>query len=689
MPTQLEPALMQPRIADEFDVQIRREWLLTNGRGGFASGTAVGVPTRRYHGLLIAAARPPLERWLLLAAMLERVTVDGRAYEPATFEFDQAFHPRGFTWQTEFDVRNHRPEPWVQFVYEMDGIRLTKRLIMPRGQDEVRVCYRLEGPAGTPLALELSPFVAMRDFHVLTRAFPEGFPVEKTDNAVAIDALHDGPRLWLRPEQKKGGSPVTFEAQPDWWYGFHYREEAARGQDCREDLFNPGFFRATGTSLIEVDIRASAEFPESVGQVNPDVASGPSTIGRPESTGRSDDLPYRLDFPPSLSEPTIEERLLEAADAFVVARQRPDRSHATTILAGYHWFGDWGRDAFIAMPGLLLETGRYAEARSVLETFASAQKDGLIPNRFSDYGDECDFNSVDASLWFIHAAVLYARMSGDSAAWRSWLGPACEHVIEAYIAGTDFKIGMDVDALISCGDASMQLTWMDAKCGDVVFTPRHGKPVEVNALWYQDLCLLAERLRDDDPQRASRYEELASRVAQSFTHAFWNDADRCLYDVVRDRWRDRSVRPNQIFAVSLPNSPLDEVQRRAVLSCVECELLTPYGLRSLSWRDPAYRRRYEGNPYQRDGAYHQGTVWAWLVGPYVEAYLRLHEFTSTAKANMRRRLMPLIEHLDEAGIGSVSEIFDGDPPHAPRGCIAQAWSVAVLLRAWRMTEPGA
>jgi predicted glycogen debranching enzyme len=253
--------------------------------------------------------------------------------------------------------------------------------------------------------------------------------------------------------------------------------------------------------------------------------------------------------------------------------------------------------------------------------------------------------------------------------------------------GTNFDIRMDGDGLISCGNASTQLTWMDAKVGDVVFTPRHGKPVEINALWYHALLIMAEELQSIDRQRATTLRQLADRVAESFVDAFWNEAGRCLFDVVRDRWKDRAVRPNQIFAVSLPHSPLDEVKQRAVLSCVECDLLTPYGLRSLSWRDPAYRRRYEGHLFQRDSAYHQGTVWAWLMGPYIEAYLRVHEQSPSAKSKMRTRLAPLIAHLDDAGIDSVSEIFDGDPPHTPRGSIAQAWSVAELLRAWRMTEP--
>jgi predicted glycogen debranching enzyme len=355
----------------------------------------------------------------------------------------------------------------------------------------------------------------------------------------------------------------------------------------------------------------------------------------------------------------------------VVKRCRPDGSDSCTILAGYPWFGDWGRDTFIALPGLLLETERFAEAREVFRTFASAQKEGLIPNRFSDYGDGCDYNSVDASLWYIHAADSYVRASGDEAFWREVLEPVCARVVDAYTAGTQFDIRMDDDGLVRCGNEQTQITWMDAKFGDIVFTPRHGKPVEINALWYHALCLLAERAEQAASCKAQRYGGLAERVARSWQERFWNEADDCLYDVVRDDLRDPAVRPNQILAVSLPHSPLDRAHQRQVVAKVEQELLTPFGLRSLSPRDPAYRARFEGGPYERDSAYHQGTVWGWLIGPFVEAYLRVNDFSDAARQAMRRAIEPLAAHLDEAGLGSVSEVFDGDLPHRPGGCFAQ------------------
>lgn len=656
-------------MTDSFEAQLQREWLLTNGRGGFASGTCVGVPTRRYHGLLVAAARPPLERWMLLSALFERVGVNGVYEELAGFEFHKTFHPRGFAFLRDFTVSNNPEHPFACFTYETDQARVRKLIVMPRGRDEVVVRYRVDAPPNVPVSLEVCPFVAMRDFHGLTHAFEEGFPFEQSGEHVAVDGSRGGPRLWLHVRCAETGAGVGFEPRPDWWYGFRYRAERARGQDHREDLFMPGWFRTDGNGVIDAVLTATADF--SGGRAPAPAPSVPPSMQRAPA-----------DSPP------VEDRLREAAAAFVVARRAADGDERTTILAGYPWFGDWGRDTFIAMPGLLLETGRFVEARQVLEVFASAQQDGLIPNRFSDYGDGCDYNSVDASLWYIHAADAYCAASGDKDAWRTVLGPACDRVVEAFVRGTRYNIHLDGDGLVACGDAWTQLTWMDAKYGDVAFTPRHGKPVEINALWYHALCAMARRAGGDDVQRAARYRELAERTAEMFNRRFWNAESGCLYDTVRDGGGDPAIRPNQVLAVSLPDSMLEADRQRAVVAVVERELLTPYGLRSLARGNRQYRGRYEGGPFERDSAYHQGTVWGWLIGPYVEAYLRVHGFSPEAKATMRTRLAPLAKHLDEAGIGSVSEVFDGDPPHTPRGCIAQAWSVAELLRAWRMTETG-
>ena len=652
---------------------LQKEWLLTDGQGGFASGTVIGTPARRYHGLLIASARPPLERWALLSSILARVSVDGMRWEAPTFDFGDAMHPSGHELQVDFATGNEPPCPWVRFGYRLGRARFTQVVALPHGRNEAVITYRIEAAPGALLSLELCPFTAMRDFHGRTHAFGEGFPVELIPGGVEVGTWEGGPRLQLTAGADEAAKAPSFEMTREWWYNFFYRHEAHRGLDAREDLFVPGWFRCAGTGRLDVTLRASARF---------------DSIDRAD-TRASIVVPAEL-FDPGVT-PTavapVEQRLREAAAAFVVKRRRPDGSDSCTILAGYPWFGDWGRDTFIALPGLLLETERFAEAREVFRTFASAQKEGLIPNRFSDYGDGCDYNSVDASLWYIHAADSYVRASGDEAFWKEVLEPVCTRVVDAFTAGTEFDIRMDDDGLVRCGNEQTQITWMDGKFGDIVFTPRHGKPVEINALWYHALRLLAERAEQASSCKAQRYGGLAERVARSWLERFWNDADGCLYDVVRDDFRDPAVRPNQILAVSLPHSPLDRAHQRQVVAKVEQDLLTPFGLRSLSPCDPAYRARFEGGPYERDSAYHQGTVWGWLIGPFVEAYLRVNDFSDAARQAMRRAIEPLAAHLDEAGLGSVSEVFDGDPPHRPGGCFAQAWSVSELLRAWRMTEP--
>ena len=648
--------------AEPFERQITREWLLTNGRGGFAAGTLAGVPTRRYHGLLIAAARPPLERWLFLSSVLERVTLNDEAFEFAHFEFDGTFHPKGFAHQTESALNNNASPPFVRFTFEAGDVQLTKWIVLLPDRDEVIVRYRLSTGTAEPVTLGLCPLVAMRDFHGQTRQFDPGFAVDQTQGYVAVDAFFEGPRLWMRADRHDDGPDVTFDPRPDWWQGFKYRVESQRGLDDREDLFVPGWFQVEGHGSIDVALHAAADFGGSVL-----VAPEPVTWSPPAEADES---------------ATEAQRLSQATHAFVVDRLRADGHFSKTILAGYPWFGDWGRDAFIALPGLLLETQRFAEAREVLETFASALADGLIPNRFDDYGLGCIYNSVDASLWYLHAADAYLTASGDETAWPDFLEATYASIINAFHQGTKFNIHADRDGLVVCGDEDLQLTWMDAKCDGVVFTPRHGKPVEINALWYHALCIMADRVADDTG--SERYQRLADLVKKSFVQAFWNKEQKCLYDVVRDDRADDAVRPNQIFAVSLPHSPLNKTQQKSVLSTVRRELLTPFGLRSLSANHPKYAGRYDGGRFGRDSVYHQGTVWGWLIGPYIEAYLRVHDFSATAKAQMRKHLKHLIDHLDEAGLGSVSEIFDGDSPHTPRGCFAQAWSVAELYRAWQM-----
>ena len=649
---------------------LGREWLLTNGLGGYAASTVIGCPTRRYHGLLVSARRPPVGRSVLLAAALERLTIDQETVELANFEFNDALHPRGYLYLKDFDYDLHRPRPFVQFIYQIGQIEIRKRISMVHGHDLVILDYDVSMPPQQTIEFDLLPLVTARDFHNLRRrSATDPFVIESDERCGLWLAETSDQDLSLAglPTAAGGAELVRYDRAPDWWYDFRYRAEAERGMDCGEDLFAPGWWRCRlrgDGKLSWVFVAGSTGMDDARSLA----AAALDTSRRPRGADRPDaDL--------------LVGELHRAADQFVVRRRISGGKSSTTILAGYHWFGDWGRDTFIALPGLLLLTGRNEQAKEVLSTFAEVQADGLIPNRFTDDGAGCDYNSVDASLWFVHAADAYLQATGDEATWNQTLLPACKQVVEACIPGTRYAIAVDADGLLRCGDATTQLTWMDAKQGEAVFTPRHGKPVEIQALWYRALCIVARRCRQSDQGMSARCEQLAQRTRENFGKSFWNHQLNCLYDCLGPDGPDPAIRPNQIFAVSLPDSPLPRAKQRLVVDCVATHLLTPMGLRTLSPESSGYRGRYVGNAFNRDAAYHQGTVWGWLIGPFVEAYLRAHDFAGDARDHCADLIRPLCDHLGQAGLGSVSEIFDGAPPHTPRGCVAQAWSVAELLRA--------
>jgi len=662
-------------LSGSFEELLSREWLITNGLGGYASSTVIGCPTRRYHGLLVSARRPPVARFVLLAAVLERMNVDSRQVELANFEFNGKTHPQGYMYLKDFDYELGQPRPYVQFTYQIEDVEVRKRVSMAHGHDLVTLAYDVAMDRPRNIEFGLLPLVAARDFHSLRRKTAiDSFQAE-TDSQCGLwltDRLDLELSLAGLPAAEGEAELLQFETAFDWWYNFRYRAEAERGMDFGEDLFTPGWWRCR----VRGAARISWTFVG--GSTGLADARARTVVARAERASEGE---------PSVGGYLLLSELYQAADQFVVRRHMPAGRASTTILAGYHWFGDWGRDTCISLPGLLLFTARHEQAREVLSTFAEAQSEGLIPNRFTDDGVGCDYNSVDASLWFVQAADAYLEVTGDRTTWDQMLLPACMRVVDAYAAGTRYGIRLDGDdGLLACGDPTTQLTWMDAKQGDITFTPRYGKPVEVQALWYHILCILAKRLHEADLGTAARCEQMAARTRRSFARAFWNHDAGCLYDCLRPEGPDPAIRPNQIFAVSLADSPLPPSKQRQVVDCVREHLLTPVGLRSLSPSDPAYHGRYVGDAYQRDAAYHQGTVWAWLMGPFVEAHLRAHNFSSQAREQAREWIRPLCQHLTQAGQGSISEIFDGDPPHTPRGCVAQAWSVAELIRAYHLIQ---
>jgi len=615
---------------------ISQEWLLTNGTGAFSSSTVVGCNTRRYHGLLCAALAPPLGRIIALSRIGEILLIDDSQirHELSVNQFPGSFHPRGERYLRRFEL-----DQIAQWHYHVEAATVTKQVMLLMGRNVVAVRYVVDPGAHRHIRLSLLPFLAMRDFHSLRRGTEGRFDLSGRGEELSI--RHNDLTLHLRCDS------AQFIEAPDWWRGHFYAIEAERGLDHLEDLFLPGRFECTITSPTTLTLIASTE-PVQHLDWDAERRRREARCGDPGSI--------------------VLRKLHRAAADFIVARKSPDGSIGSSILAGYPWFGDWGRDTMISLPGLLLCTGRHREAAQVLSLFATYVSEGMIPNRFDDYTNQPSYNTVDASLWFIHACFEYLKASNDTATFEQKLLGACREIVRGYMRGTRYHIRMDEDGLITQGDPTTQLTWMDAKCNNVVFTPRHGKAVEINALWYHVLRLLKE-------------DDLAERVKRSFAATFWISPFRGLCDVVHDRRRDTRIRPNQIFAVSLPNSPLNPDQQSAVVEVVRRELLTPYGLRTLAPGDPQFRARYTGDQFHRDAAYHNGTIWPWLIGPFLEAYLRVHQRSPEAIQQARTWLGPLLSAMDTHGcIGQISEIYEAEPPHRPVGCFAQAWSVAEVLR---------
>lgn len=647
---------------------LDREWLLTNERGSYAAGTVIGCNTSGYHGLLIGALNPPVNRIMALSNCQEIVNSGPQTYHLSTFEFsgEPVLAPCPYLREFRRDIGAH-------FIYEFETIELHKAVYLAPDSDTVVVEYTFEGIM-EPIEFIVRPFVGLRDFHH-TQHDDASLRCDRQGSERVV--RYDAPGSCVL---RMNGAGMDFEDEPQWWFDFTYRLNRQRGQNASEDLWTPGFFRA----LVEEDGRIVfwARLDE---RFRPDQAT---TVDVEVVKNRLADRQRQLLRDAHVTDET-DRRLVLAADQFIVKR-RYDDVEGTSIVAGYPWFADWGRDTFISLPGLLLATGRFDEARSVLCTFAAAAEDGMIPNRFDDRSGPAHFNSVDASLWFINAAFQYLEASEDKTTFNQDLLPVIRWIIDSYQNGTRFGIHADTDGLIRAGDSDTQLTWMDARYDGVTFTPRWGKPVEVNALWHNALCHMHELcLRTDLISDARHYAKMAQQAGDSFCELFWNESLGYLNDTVMPHGRiDTSLRPNQIFAISLPyGPPLSGARQKAIVAAVERELLTPFGLRTLSRRDACYQGRYEGPQRSRDAAYHQGTVWPYLMGPFVEAYLKVNDFKPAGIRRAAELIEPLITHLTTDGcLGSLSEIFDGDEPHEPKGCHAQAWSVGELLRIYRLIK---
>jgi predicted glycogen debranching enzyme len=604
-----------PDVLHDFERASGLEWLETNGLGGWASSSITFANTRRYNGMLVAALPGRTERTVLVAKFDE--TVGG--VDLAANRFPGCIHPRGFEHLVSF-----RRDLFPVWEYVTGGVTLRKTIVAPHGRNVTIIVYEVIDCA-SPFELRLSPFLAGRDYHSLIH-----------DSDAALPYVHINV------------PGATFEAKPDRWKNFVYDRERERGLDSEEDLFTPGAYVITLNRGDVLPVVLATE----------DREWNASAMIEEERKRRE-----TLISPTDNRQPIT--ALTLAADQFLI-----DRDGKKTIIAGYHWFTDWGRDTMIALPGLCLATGRFDDAKQILRRWLAAASNGMIPNRFPDGTNEPEFNSVDAGLWLFIAIWRYREATGDDLFVREEALPVLREAINWLERGTRYNIHVDLDSLLYAGARGVALTWMDAIVDGEAVTPRRGKPVEINALWYNALRIVATL--SGDAALASR----ADTVREAFETAFWNRDAQVCFDVVNPN--DASIRPNQLFAIALPFPLFDDVRAEEILNVCESQLLTPVGLRTLAPSDPSYHGQLLGDQRARDTAYHQGTVWPWLLGPYIDALIRYRG--DAGRETARGLIANMQAHLAEAGVGTISEIFDGDAPHAPRGCIAQAWSVGEVLR---------
>ena len=666
-------------ICSNLKIAESREWLVTNGIGGYASGTIAGVLTRRYHGLLVGALKPPVARTLLLTKLDEIVNYNGQFYDlDSNLWADGTVEPQGYLNIESFYLEGTIPV-W-NFAFA-DGL-LAKRIWMQQGENTTYIHYSYKR-GSQPLTLSLKALVNYRDYHSQTEG-KSLFSINRfRKQDLEIQAFPDAASLYLFATQEDQKGNFSWEINNTWYRNFALVVEKYRGLNNIEDHLHAATGNVTLQPGDSITIVASTE--ERWGK-------GSRKQGNREDRQERDRELISLFYSQNKLQAAPEwiEQLVLAADQFIVDRPLTDNPEGKTIIAGYPWFTDWGRDTMIALPGLTISTGRYDIAKTILHTFAKYVDKGMLPNVFPDTGATPEYNTVDATLWYFEAICTYYTATEDRE-FLAELFPLLAEIINWHIKGTRYKIHMDDDGLLYAGESGVQLTWMDAKVEDWVVTPRIGKPVEVNALWYNALvCMVyfAQVLGES----GTKYQKMAEKTRSHFSK-FWYEAGGYCYDVIDSPdGDDPSFRPNQIFAVSLPNrvnsvrakreSPLHKTKQKMVVDRVGQTLLTSYGLRSLSSDNSNYVGIYGGNQLQRDGSYHQGTTWGWLIGHFIQAHLRVYNNPELACSF----LLPMANHLQDAGIGSISEIFDGDAPFTPRGCFAQAWSVAEVLRSWTLTK---
>jgi predicted glycogen debranching enzyme len=654
-------------VCGDLDAAEQREWLVTNGIGGFASGTVAGTATRRYHGLLIAALQPPAGRTVLVSGLDESIRYLENSFSLATNRWASgSIAPSGYLQLESFHLEGTKPV-WR---YALADAILEKRVWMQQGENTSHVQYTLvRGSA--PIELDGKVLVTYRDFHSTTHATDWQMKVEPIENGLRVDAF-----VGAAPFVMKSAT-ATFQPRQEWYRDYFLPAERERGLDDTEDRQFAGQFHArlevgqSITLVLSTNLDVSLDGEQSrAAQSNHEWTLFQAWQKHFATVSNSS----------AKDEPGWFWQLVLAADQFIVKRALPGNAEGRSIIAGYHWFGDWGRDTMITLPGLTLTTGRPEIAREILKSYAAFVDGGMLPNNFPDVNGAPGYNTVDATLWYFEAIRQYFSVSQDLTLLKE-LFPVLAGIVDAHVRGTRYNIKVDpVDGLLFAGSPEVQLTWMDAKIGDWVVTPRIGKPVEINALWINALQSMSEFARLL-VRPFEGYAKLAAKATKNF-EKFWNVERNCCFDVIDapGAGNDPAIRPNQIFAVSLPVSPLSERQQKAVVEICAQQLLTSHGLRSLAPSDPAYKSRCTGGPRERDSAYHQGTVWAWLLGPFALAHFRVYRDQAIAQSFLE----PLGRTIYTGGLGSIGEIFDAEAPFRPAGCIAQAWSVAELFRAWQL-----
>ncbi|MEM9266604.1 MAG: amylo-alpha-1,6-glucosidase [Cyanobacteria bacterium P01_F01_bin.13] len=651
-------------ICGELSIGEQREWLVTNGIGGYGCGSISGVLSRHYHGLLVAALKPPLERTLLLTKLDEQVDYGEQSWPLFCDRWaDGSINPRGYQFIEQFCLEGTIPV-WT---FVCGDALIEKRIWMEQGENTTYVRYTLKR-ASQPLSLSLKALVNYRNHHSSTQGDDWQMQVNRHPHGVEIQAFDRAVPFYLLANNAQV-SPAH-----SWYRGYTLATEQYRGISPHDDHLH--------STTFSVDLEIGQSFTL-VASTLPEVGLDGEAALRRQRLHEQTLVGYWYADLQNKNTPLWLEQLVLAADQFIVERTVAGNP-GKTVIAGYPWFGDWGRDTMIALPGLAIATNRPDIAKPILTTFAQYLDQGMLPNLFPEAGEMPEYNTVDAILWYFEAIRVYYAATQDKA-FLAELFPVLAEVIEWHQKGTRYQIHLDTDGLIYAGEPGVQLTWMDAKIGDWVVTPRIGKPVEINALWYNALICMVQFAQHLN-QSGDSYQQLSQKALHGFQR-FWNAERGYCYDVIDGPdGDDDALRPNQVFAVSLPvlsgADLLSVEQQTAVVTTVAQELLTSYGLRSLATFHPDYQAQYGGSPLQRDGAYHQGPVWGWLMGHFVQAHLKVYQNLDLA----RSFLTPMADHLNSGCVGTLSEIFDGDPPHSPRGAFAQAWTVAEVLRVYRLLD---